>query len=53
MYWSFTTMLTIGFGDLAAKNHYEALVLIFVEIFGVALLAYILNSLHSLLTEYR
>ena len=29
-YWGTNIMLTVGFGDLAANNHYEAIVLIFI-----------------------
>lgn len=29
-YWGTNIMLTVGFGDLAATNHYEAIILVFI-----------------------
>jgi hypothetical protein len=39
-YWGTNIMLTVGFGDLAANNYYEALILIFIETFSCITLAY-------------
>jgi len=39
-YWATTIMMTIGFGDITATNHSEAVVLAFLELFSCIVLAY-------------
>lgn len=46
-------MLTVGFGDLSATNHNEALCLIFIEIFSVMCLAYNINWIGTLISNIR
>lgn len=46
-------MLTVGFGDLAANNHYEAIVLIFIETFSCITLAYNISEVGTLITVMR
>jgi hypothetical protein len=53
LYWGTTIMLTIGFGDMTAKNSKEALIVTFVEMFSVIIFAYIINAIQSLLVSLR
>lgn len=46
-------MLTVGFGDLCATNHIEALILIFVETFSCITLAYNISSVGTLIGSIR
>ena len=52
-YWGVNIMLTVGFGDLSASNHIEALCLIFVEIISVMCLAYNINRIGTLICNIR
>jgi hypothetical protein len=52
-YWGTTIMLTIGFGDITPRNPKEALIVAFVEMFGVTTFAYYINAIHSLLVSLR
>jgi hypothetical protein len=52
-YWGVNIMLTVGFGDLTATNHIEALCLIFIEIFSVMCLAYNINWIGTLISNIR
>lgn len=40
VYWSFTTLATVGFGDIAPINKYEKIFVIFVFMFGVTVFSY-------------
>lgn len=46
-------MLTIGFGDLVASNHQEALCVILIETFSCLVLAYNINCIGSLIQQIR
>ena len=46
-------MLTVGFGDLAATTHRQALCLVFVEIISVMCLAYNINWVGTLISNIR
>ena len=46
-------MLTVGFGDLAATNHYEAVILIFIETFSCITLAYNISYVGALIGSIR
>ena len=52
-YWGTNIMLTVGFGDLAANNVYEALILVFIETFSCITLAYNISSVGSLIGEIK
>ena len=52
-YWGTTIMLTIGFGDITPKSPKEALVIAFVEMFGVTTFAYYINAISGLLVSLR
>jgi predicted acyltransferase len=44
-YFSCTTILTVGYGDISPKNHIEVLVVCLVEIFGIAIFGYLLSEI--------
>lgn len=49
-YWSATTMLTIGFGDIAPANYKEALTLVLIEAFSCMALAFNVNFIGKVLS---
>jgi hypothetical protein len=48
-YFVVTTMCTIGYGDITAKNHYERVYSIFIEVLGAAGFAILSGSLCSII----
>lgn len=46
-------MLTVGFGDLVAKNYKEAACLVFVQTFSCLALAYNINCIGSIIQQIR
>jgi hypothetical protein len=52
-YWGTNIMLTVGFGDLAANNYYEAIILIFIETFSCITLAYNISYVGALMSSIR
>ena len=52
-YWGVNIMLTVGFGDLVATNHHEAIWLIFIEIISVICLAYNISCVGTLISNIR
>ncbi|EAR90607.2 cyclic nucleotide-binding domain protein (macronuclear) [Tetrahymena thermophila SB210] len=51
MYWSITTMTTVGYGDIAASNHVEALFIILSMILFSCVFAYSINNIGFILQE--
>ncbi|KAL4468523.1 hypothetical protein ABPG74_005026 [Tetrahymena malaccensis] len=51
MYWSITTMTTVGYGDIAASNHVEALFIIISMILFSCVFAYSINNIGFILQE--
>lgn len=51
IFWVFTTMTTIGFGDIVPQNAVERLVAISIMILSVFMFAYTVNSIGSLLSS--
>ena len=52
-YWGTNIMLTVGFGDLAATNYHEAIILIFMETFSCITLAYNISYVGALIGSIR
>lgn len=52
-YWGTNIMLTVGFGDLAANNYYEAIILVFIETFSCITLAYNVSYVGALISSLR
>ncbi|CAN0880701.1 Potassium channel AKT2/3 [Linum grandiflorum] len=51
MYWSITTMTTVGYGDLHAVNTMEMIFIIFYMLFNLGLTAYIIGNMTNLVVE--
>ena len=53
MYWSFTSLSTVGFGDFHPTADAERLVGAFVLLFGVAIFSYIMGIFIEILDQFR
>lgn len=51
MYWSITTMTTVGYGDLHAENTMEMIFIIFYMLFNLGLTAYLIGNMTNLVVE--
>ena len=51
MYWSITTMTTVGYGDLHAQNSMEMIFIIFYMLFNLGLTAYLIGNMTNLVVE--
>ncbi|KAL4588464.1 hypothetical protein LXL04_001355 [Taraxacum kok-saghyz] len=51
IYWSITTMTTVGYGDLHAQNAAEMVFIIFYMLFNLGLTAYIIGNMTNLVVE--
>ena len=52
-YWATTIMMTIGFGDITATNHIEAIIFFFLEFFSCIVLAYNISEIGSVIFSLR
>ena len=50
-YWAFTTLTTVGYGDITATTSLERLVAIFWMMFGVCFFSFTIGSLTSMITN--
>lgn len=51
LYWSITTMTTVGYGDLHAQNTWEMIFIIFYMLFNLGLTAYLIGNMTNLVVE--
>ncbi|XP_070682673.1 potassium channel AKT2/3 isoform X4 [Malus domestica] len=51
LYWSMTTMSTVGYGDLHAVNNVEMIFIIFYMLFNLGLTAYLIGNMTNLVVE--
>ncbi|XP_022149247.1 potassium channel AKT2/3, partial [Momordica charantia] len=51
LYWSITTMTTVGYGDLHAVNTIEMIFIIFYMLFNLGLTAYLIGNMTNLVVE--
>ena len=51
LYFSITTMTTVGFGDITATNKYEVGVAICLILFSSCIFAYVFNTITSILKD--
>ncbi|XVF01144.1 hypothetical protein REPUB_Repub04eG0063200 [Reevesia pubescens] len=51
LYWSITTMTTVGYGDLHAVNTVEMVFIIFYMLFNLGFTAYIIGNMTNLVVE--
>ena len=52
MYFSFTSLTTIGFGDYYPTGDYERLICAFLLLFGVAVVSYIMGSIINMIENF-
>ena len=53
MYYAFTTLSTVGFGDLAPRSNIERMVCSFILMFGVSIFSYFMGNFIEILTLYQ
>ena len=53
LYYTLTSLSTIGFGDFVPQNSIERVVCSFILLFGVAIFSYIMNCLLELVNQYN
>ena len=53
VYWAFTSMTTVGFGDFAPRSDDERLAGGFILLFGVAIFSYINGNFITVLMEFQ
>ena len=52
VYYAFTTLSTVGFGDFHPKSNYERLFCAMFMLFGVAIFSYMMGIFIDILNEY-
>ena len=53
MYYSFTSLSTVGFGDFYAQDNCERLVCAVILLFGVAIFSYIMGKFVEMIDRYK
>ena len=53
MYWAFTTLTTVGYGDVLPVSRAEMVVTMIVQFAGTCILGYVMGDVASMLTKER
>jgi hypothetical protein len=53
LYYAFTTLSTVGFGDLAPRSNIERMVCSFILMFGVSIFSYFMGNFIEILGKYN
>ena len=53
IYFAFTSLSTVGFGDYAPRGNIERLIGAFILLFGVAIFSYIMGNFISIIDEFK
>ncbi len=53
VYYAFTTLSTVGFGDFNPKSDYERLFASFILVIGVAVFSFIMGNFIEILLNYK
>jgi len=53
LYFSFTSLSTVGFGDFSPRSDFERLITAMVLLLGVAIFSYILGEFSLVLSQYQ
>ena len=53
LYWAFTTMITVGYGDITPKNTCERIYTMVAMIIASGMFSYTLNSIGTIVSRYN
>ena len=53
LYFSFTSLTTVGFGDFHPKSNFERIFIAFGLMFGVAIFSYIMGEFIQMIERYQ
>lgn len=53
IYFAFTSLTTVGLGDIAPKSDTERLIIAFTLLYGVAIFSYFLGDLGNMILVYK
>jgi len=53
LYWAFTTMITVGYGDISPRNTIERLFTMFAMIVSAGVYAFTINSIGKMVSEFN
>lgn len=52
LYWTLTTMTTIGYGDVSPLTYIEALITVIVEVAGASIFGYMIGNIASVIADF-
>ena len=52
LYWTLTTMTTIGYGDVSPLTYIEAVITVFVEVMGASIFGYMIGNIASVIADF-